>query len=565
VQHFRIYLWPLVLWLIGLALSYHAAVLEYERAHLSHRNAIRSDLEPLRAALGRELFGAVYLTEGLGALVAVEGGLVPDKLSQLAAELFRRSDLLRNVAIAPDNVVAFVYPVKGNEQALGLDYASRSDQWPSVARMMKEQRLVVAGPVALVQGGIGVIGRAPIYLVDEHGNREYFGLTSTVIELERLLERTGWTSAARRLDVAFRGVDGLGAVGEVFWGPSEVWQRDPITLSLAVPGGTWQIAAIPKRGWAQFSWHRSLAFLGGAAASLLLSALVLGLLRAAELREREIERRQQVEVELRGARDFLEHRVRERTHELEVARDAAESADRLKSAFLATMSHELRTPLNSIIGFSGVLLQNLAGPLNDEQRKQLMMVRGSADHLLALINDVLDLSRIEAGQMRLQYETFDVNASVQKVAATLGPQLARKGLDFELRVEPGVAELHSDRRRFEQILMNLLANAVKFTERGRIEARARSHEGRLWVEVSDTGIGIAESDLDRLFKPFSQVDIGLDRRHEGTGLGLLICKRLVEMLGGGIGVRSLEGQGSTFSFWLPSVASPIAKETHEQV
>ncbi len=248
-------------------------------------------------------------------------------------------------------------------------------------------------------------------------------------------------------------------------------------------------------------------------------------------------------------------RQRQLLEDLAVARDMAESSDRMKSAFLATMSHELRTPLNSIIGFSGILLQGLAGPLNDEQAKQLGMVSTSADHLLALINDVLDLSKIEAGQLQVENERFDLSASVHKVAEAVRVQAKKKHLELELDMAPGIGEIESDRRRVEQVLINLLSNAIKFTERGRVSVVASREDGRIVIAVTDTGQGIAREDLDKLFKPFSQVDTGLARRHEGTGLGLSICKRLVDLLGGRIWVESEPGKGSTFAFELPALRS----------
>jgi PAS domain S-box-containing protein len=263
----------------------------------------------------------------------------------------------------------------------------------------------------------------------------------------------------------------------------------------------------------------------------------------------------------------LEHRVAERTAELAVARDRAEEADRLKSAFLATMSHELRTPLNSVIGFTGILLQGLAGPLNEEQTKQLRMVQGSARHLLALINDVLDISKIEAGQIEISRSPFDLCEAIQRVVQTVTPLAEKKGLQLITHVVPEVGTLTSDRRRVDQILLNLLSNAIKFTEQGSVTLQVKrvteipsSGVGNappcplpptLRISVIDTGIGIKPEDMPKLFQPFRQIDSGLTRQHEGTGLGLAICKRLVERLGGEIHVDSQWGQGSTFTFTLP--------------
>lgn len=256
---------------------------------------------------------------------------------------------------------------------------------------------------------------------------------------------------------------------------------------------------------------------------------------------------------------------RMRIEEEREKRVRAEEADRFKSAFLATMSHELRTPLNSIIGFTGIILQGLAGELTDEQHKQLTMVQISARHLLALVNDVLDLSKIEAGQLELSSEAFDIEASIQKVAHVIAPQADAKGLDLNLQIDSPLGEMVGDQRRFEQILLNLLSNGIKFTERGSVTLaasrgeNASPHESAslLRIRIIDTGIGIRQADLALLFQPFSQIETGIARRHEGTGLGLAICRRLTDLMGGEIEAQSEWGAGSTFTVVLP-VMAPVA-------
>ncbi|MFQ4136561.1 PAS domain S-box protein [Nodosilinea sp. PGN35] len=241
-------------------------------------------------------------------------------------------------------------------------------------------------------------------------------------------------------------------------------------------------------------------------------------------------------------------------------RHRAEAADRIKSAFLATMSHELRTPLNSIIGFTGIILQGLAGPLNAEQSKQLTMVRTSARHLLALVNDVLDISKIEAGQLDVACEPFDLHQSIAKVVATVRPQAAARQLELRVEVAPELGIAIADQRRFEQILLNLLSNAIKFTDYGEVALTAElvyappgadATSEMLRLRVVDTGLGIKAEDLPALFQPFRQIDSGLARTHDGTGLGLAICRRLVELMGGTIYAESTWGKGSTFTVTLP--------------
>lgn len=242
--------------------------------------------------------------------------------------------------------------------------------------------------------------------------------------------------------------------------------------------------------------------------------------------------------------------------ELALARDRAEEADRTKSAFLATMSHELRTPLNSIIGFTGTLLEGYAGPLLPEQRKQMGMVNQSARHLLSLINDVLDISKIEAHQMAIERQPFPLRETISGVAGIIAPLAERKGLTLTTEVADDVGLLVGDQRRVRQVLMNLLGNAVKFTGQGSIKVSAMRHQAAgpevVIIDVEDTGIGIRPEDLPHLFEPFCQARTGSPASAEGTGLGLAISRRLAELMGGSLEVTSVAGKGSVFRFTLPA-------------
>ncbi len=255
--------------------------------------------------------------------------------------------------------------------------------------------------------------------------------------------------------------------------------------------------------------------------------------------------------ELREANQRMEERIIERTAELAAAMEKAQAADKIKSAFLATMSHELRTPLNSIIGFTGIILRERVGPLNEEQKKQLNMVRSSSQHLLALINDVLDISKIEAGQLQIAHEDVDIRQVIEKVVQSASPLAENKGIEIGYRIIAEDTQIMADSRRVEQVLLNLVSNAIKFTEKGSVRIACESDGPNITVNVTDTGIGIKEEDMETIFKTFRQVDSGISRKHEGTGLGLSISRRLVQLMGGRIWVASVFGSGSTFYFSLP--------------
>ncbi|HWJ05533.1 MAG TPA: PAS domain S-box protein [Steroidobacteraceae bacterium] len=262
----------------------------------------------------------------------------------------------------------------------------------------------------------------------------------------------------------------------------------------------------------------------------------------------------QAQLELEQARNHLEQRVRERTQELEAAKDAAEHSDRVKTTFLSTMSHELRTPLNSILGFTDVLLQGLSGPLTEDQERQLRIVRDSSTQLRALVEDVLDISRIEAGQVGLEFDSVDLRCLLERKVAAFAPEAARKQIRLELDAGAASTWVRSDSRRLAQIVTNLVSNAIKFTDTGGVTVSLQAVKDRIELVVEDTGVGIPAPALDQIFDPFLQVARPGGRLRDGAGLGLAIARNLARALGGDIEVRSEPGLGSRFTFWLPATA-----------
>jgi len=270
--------------------------------------------------------------------------------------------------------------------------------------------------------------------------------------------------------------------------------------------------------------------------------------------------RERLYGELKRASDELEVKVRHATGELalqnELLRRQAlelEQASAAKSQFLANMSHEFRTPLNAILGYTSMLLNGAYGEIADNQRRVLTRVDANSRHLLALINDILDISRIEAGRMPLQLSTFHADDLVREVREELDGVIARSPADVRFALAPRVPPLKSDRQKVKQILVNLLSNALKFTPQGYIEVRTayERRAGEMTIWVRDTGIGIAPADHEKIFEDFRQVDNSPTRAYGGTGLGLSICRRLAEMLGGRMALESTLGEGSTFALILP--------------
>jgi signal transduction histidine kinase len=238
-----------------------------------------------------------------------------------------------------------------------------------------------------------------------------------------------------------------------------------------------------------------------------------------------------------------------------------ERASRLKSEFLATMSHELRTPINAVLGYNSLLRDGLFGKLTERQQDALDRMRNAAEHLLSLINDVLDLSRVEAGKITLSPVDIDWHSFLETISESVRPLAAGKSLAYTVELDPTMPAVRTDETRLRQVLLNLLSNAVKFTDRGWIKLRVAPvlTANRVQLDVIDTGIGIEEAHLETIFDEFTQVDQSSTRRHGGAGLGLAISRRLIRAMGGSLTVKSIRGKGSTFHVELPS-SPPVSRE-----
>ena len=286
-------------------------------------------------------------------------------------------------------------------------------------------------------------------------------------------------------------------------------------------------------------------------------------------RTKEVENERLYE-ELKRFSSELEDRVREATRDLEERNlrlqwqsQELERAYRLKSEFLANMSHELRTPINALIGYTALMLDRIYGDLTAKQEEGLHRIQVSSQHLLALINDILDLAKIEAGKMPVHLERLSLNDLLHDAAAQIEPIVRRKGLEFNVQLPSETVFMDTDRTKVRQIVLNLLSNAVKFTAHGSVSISARATENDVRIAVSDTGIGIRPQDLEVIFEEFRQVDQSRTREYGGTGLGLSITRKLIALLGGDIAVASQYGRGSTFTVTLPLTSEELSSD--EQV
>ncbi|MDO9105735.1 MAG: ATP-binding protein [Methylovulum sp.] len=648
---------------VVLACGLMLAMFFAERLNNTHyaeaaRVAAQNRLALVRSRLEGNIHGDIQLVKGLVSVIAANPQLTQQDFARAARPLFRGGSHLRNIGAAPDMVIRMMYPLAGNEKAIGLDFRKVPKQFEAAERARLTRQIIVAGPLPLVQGGVGLVSRMPVY-VDELLGRDYFwGLISAVIDVDRLYRDSGLAVPDAQLDIAIRGRDAAGANGEVFFGRAGVFSEQPVVAEVPLPQGSWLIAAVPRNGWpeqADNTWQLRLGFVllagllivpfiglgyalrktsmararaesaqGQLSATLEQSPMVAvqwydpdGRVlywnhaselmygwaaeeacgkTLAELIQTQAEAdafvaafaRISADGQAIGPTEYISrHRDgrnrivsstlfpipndgepifvrmdvditkrKQAEHEALLAKDAAESASRAKSEFLTNISHELRTPLNAIIGFAQLLDMGELKPLHHEQQAAVGHIMDSGRHLLKLINEILDLARIESGKLDLCIDNVLLSPLIDEAVSCSLPFAAAKRITIQLAC-PGGIQVRADRSRVRQVLLNLLSNAVKYNrEGGSVTLSCEVIGGYLRVNVSDTGMGIADGDRAKLFQPFQRLSAG-QTSVEGTGIGLVVCKRLVEAMDGRIGFDSAAGVGSRF--WIDlSIAAPAS-------
>ncbi|MEA5496435.1 SpoIIE family protein phosphatase [Limnoraphis robusta] len=549
---------------------------ERERFEQQNRAKVLAQLSTVRANLEKALNQRLFLTRGLVAYVSTVNPNLDQKTFERLTQVIIAEQLgIRSVVLYKDNTVSHIYPLQGNEAAVGFSPMSIPEEREAIERAIENRQTIVAGPVnlvgmtqisdicppdarriptnnsennqqsCLVEGGVAFIARTPIFLTPANQAPEsgsYWGLTGIILDQDTLFKEAGLLEKKSSIKYAIRGKDGLGEQGEVFFGDRAIFQQNPVLSSITLPNGSWELAAVPKKGWITDSPLSGWLGFGGSVTAILAGGLVFVLVSAP--------------TRLKKAVELATITLIEREEALEQANNNLQRLDQLKDEFLANTSHELRTPLNGIIGIAESLIEGATGELSQQTNFNLTMIVSSGRRLSSLVNDLLDFSKLRHQNLDLQLKAVDLRAITDLVITLSKPIVGKKNLQLMNSVSADLPLVQADENRLEQILHNLVGNAIKFTPAGQVEvlAEAVDLEGDnkfVKVIVSDTGIGISEDKFERIFESFEQAEGTTDREYGGTGLGLAITKQLVELHGGKISVSSRVNEGSIFSFTLP--------------
>lgn len=636
---------------------------------LSYENYVRDlkldstvKLIEARESVEADMFRRIVALNELAAAVGANPEMNETEFNLKALDFLLENEDVISVSAAPGEVVTMVFPKRGNEEVMGLDYRQFAQQYPAVEEATRTGEAIITGPVNLVQGGKGIILRKPVFVQNELGANELWGLVSVALRYHSFIESFGIADIEREFDIVIRETSREDGANAVLYGDPAVLEGDPILLDLKFPYGSWQLAATSDGGWPLHKpgyLQRWLERLGVIAAILCALIYVMCLAYNRRLAERQLSigiealdhgfvmfdpERRLVAFNKRykqlaggsgmvrvGARyedivkanlrkglipdavgreeEWYENwskRLEEKSSDneqvladgrliraydrpmedgsvvglriditdLKRAQMAAESANKAKTDFMGVLSHELRTPLTVILGHAKLAknFKNLPAyrkliaeiekhpeisedvvPQLDAVHRQIVTMMSSleksGDHLLFLISEILDFAKIDSGTLSMDMEPITTDEVVGPVCDQMRTMVEEKGLTFE--VKDRTCLLSGDTKRLQQILINLIGNATKFTEQGTITLTVVESDENVVFHVKDTGIGIPPEHVNRVFEAFHQVDNSSGRKFGGTGLGLAISRDIAQAHGGDLTAASVEGKGSTFTLTLP--------------
>lgn len=524
--------------------AYLAEKSAYRTTLTTARTEAFEELNLLRVRIESSLWADINLVRGLVGYVRGNPDLDQATYSRVASQVVEGvSGGFRNIALARNLVISHVFPMAGNEAALGVDYRNLPNQWEQVQRSINENTIVMSGPVNLVQGGVGIIARFPIFISDPASDAQrLWGIAATVVDFNVFLDAVAINTVAEDFDLRLVGRHGQGTNGEAFWHSSDRYPEEPVRLKISLSSGYWVLEGTPIGGWPSHSATLGLILIIASSIFIAVSFAALAYYR-------------------------FETRLRQTNRELAAARDDAQRHSRAKSDFLASMSHELRTPLNAIIGFSEMIEGEVLGQLKVPTYKEYAEHIGSSGrHLLQIINDVLDLSKIEAGRADVDIRYVELIPIVTQCIKLVSQDVGTDHPKFSHEIDRDAAMIHCDPRFVRQILLNLLSNADKYTSPtgSVVVSSQRSSSGDICIRVNDNGVGIPAHDLKRVLEPFGQSRRHAHHAHEGTGLGLALACNLMTLQGGTLSIASAVGEGTTVTLLFPQNGSASSDVSEAQ-
>jgi PAS domain S-box-containing protein len=616
--------WALVITVVALLMLLTEFVVRQEQAYQAsvQRQDLAQKGAQLRSVLESTLNSPLQLSQGLVAYVQARNGAVQQsELDFLLPNLVGQSPFIRNMGLAPDNRLRWVYPIAGNEQAIGLYYPDVAGQWPAIERMIRSRQPLLAGPLALAQGGRGLIYRIPLYLPDGR----YWGIVSTVLNVDAIWRQLRQQAQLSTLQVLLQTNPAHGSAAQLLFGEGAV-AADALQLPLSIPGADWQLLVSPQWQPSQRDvWFRLLGY----SIAVLLTSLLLLLLylqqRRQQLSRLSAQRDAYYQTVLEHVADAIV--VLDVRHQISTVNQAAlaltgytpaqllaqpyqqlfvsapalspdgnvregelltasgqlrdvewiatqvpleptalvvlllrditerKRVDRLKAEFVSTVSHELRTPLTALSAALKLLTSDAnptlsASTLSTAQQQLLQVANANADQLLVLVNDILDLERLQSGKMQLRLQPVQIDAALQQAVTRHYPLLQASGLQLTLQSQlPADCSLPLDQARIQQVLTNLLANAIRYSPpQGRLwlETMLCPQQQLLQIRLTDQGPGVPADFVPYLFDKFSQADSSDSRLQAGSGLGLAICRQLLALMQGEIRYENAAAGGACF-------------------
>ena len=464
-------------------------------------------------------------------------------LSQMISD---DSQIIKAIELAPDGVIKDIYPLKGNEAAFGIDMLNSPARKHEANLAMKSGQYTIAGPYELNQGGLGSLLFEPIYITDKSGEKSFWGFSILVLDWNRFLEELELdklTDASYCYQIWKK--DGNSGKKTIIAQGGDAIHKGAVQISCKVPNDTWYFEIIPHTGWVTVK-QQALVFLVAVSIAVLATAICYLMLH-------------------RKQREKLY------TEEIRKSAEKARKANEAKTRFLFNMSHDIRTPMNAIVGFSGLLEKSL----HDEKKSlgYIKKIRVSSDILLTIINQVLEMARIESGKITLNPESVNIREMVEAMNTVFESSLTKKSLEYQCSLNVVHDQILCDKTKMEEIILNVVSNSIKYTNpHGKItvsidELDSEDEKNANYkVVVEDNGIGMSQDYLPHIFEEFSREHTSTETRVAGTGLGLPIVKSLVDRMGGTIEVESEEGKGTRFimKFSFPVSSKNQVREEEKQ-